>query len=86
MAMTRPTTSAECDANGWRPIETAPKDGTVILVALPEPICTIINWSVRRVATAYFQAQGHDWVVEGNWATRNHLDLTHWQPLPEPPE
>ena len=62
----------------WQPIETAPRDGTrVILAALDE--------FYVRVAEGYFD---DEWF----WSTDSYRELgregispTHWMPLPEPP-
>ena len=68
----------------WQEISTAPKDGTHILLALRKKVHTGINWSGKRVVSGYFHTQGHDWVLEGNWASK--IKPTHWMPLPEPPK
>lgn len=57
----------------WRPIETAPKDGTRILVHVPGFGQEISAWSLR-MATGE-----HEWFGLAR-------DPTHWMPLPEPPE
>jgi hypothetical protein len=66
----------------WQPIETAPKNGTVILVYR--------NLDGRQqMGTAYwgapFSASG--WITKG---TAGNTDMgllapTHWMPLPAPP-
>ena len=55
----------------WQPIDTAPKDGSIIDLwhrdygRIPE------NW----------------WVVEDAcWCGWDADDITHWMPLPEPPK
>lgn len=59
----------------WRPIETAPKDGTII---------DLFNGAVR-VPNCKFNVQRNVWI----WAhdgTKTGLEHpTHWMPLPEPP-
>jgi hypothetical protein len=59
----------------WLPIETAPKDGTCVLVV-----------SCGRVVTASFSKYSEKW-FDG---CLNDLDgteqPTHWMPLPAPPE
>ena len=70
----------------WQPIETAPEDGTRILILLPEKQavfkCRIIIGNCVR----------NNWWTEHNrWLSeyddRYHFDLdpTHWMPLPELP-
>ena len=61
----------------WQPIETAPKDGISILVALSrhnESITTVYwdsYWSLN---------------IAGSYAEDDEVEPTHWMPLPEPPE
>ena len=55
---------------GWMPIETAPKDGTRVLLSIREDGLTI----------GYYC--GGAWIYqESSWH-----NPTHWHPLPEPPE
>lgn len=63
----------------WQPIETAPKDGTSILVAAPGGVVTEASWSSRD--NGWFDAYG---LREDPWEG-NKLHPTHWMPLPEPP-
>lgn len=69
----------------WQPIETAPKDGTKILIyVLGEPI---VCWWAKP------GQYGDD--VTGGWFADHYHDMycydpefytpTHWQPLPPPP-
>lgn len=71
----------------WQPIETAPKDGTMILV-----------WdesSSPGVVAAYFLSETHDDEEWSGWIYGDQLLAdadpegplpTHWMPLPEPPK
>lgn len=57
----------------WQPIETAPKDGTRIIVI---PYGDIFDLSVS-------------WFIEGDdrWANWHWIEApTHWMPLPKPPK
>ena len=65
---------------GWQPIETAPKDGTRILLFVPP----------------YGASTGHYSPARSNWGEKASLWIahavlnkeaapTHWMPLPEPP-
>lgn len=66
-----PTAQAE----GWRPIETAPKDGKRILV---HPAIEVADaWS-----KAHWSAQNECWIVGGSPSGVLH---TAWHPLPPPP-
>lgn len=59
--------------DGWRPIETAPKDGTGLLV-----------YSDERIISAMWSVGADDWVEVVHGYT--FYDPTHWMPLPEPPK
>jgi len=55
----------------WQPIETAPKDGTHVLLYRED-------WADDIAAGWY----SHDWMQSnGTW----FLGATHWMPLPDPP-
>jgi len=62
--------------NQWQPIETAPKDGTVILATLPgSNVPQPIRFSL------------HGWRIEwDDWILSEEDHPTHWMPCPEPPE
>lgn len=65
----------------WRPIETAPKDGTQILILLsggdiivgPAPIEMTKQERIR-------------FARQGEWPDYKRFSATHWQPLPPPPK
>ena len=59
----------------WQPIETAPKDGRRIIAATPsytEPL--ILYWMNYNGLAAWW-----------DWDLDSYTDVTHWQPLPDPP-
>lgn len=60
----------------WQPIETAPRDGTVVMLWWP-------YWRSRTVI-GYYQSIAGTWC--SNEALSDHEPPTHWQPLPPPPE
>lgn len=81
----------------WRPIETAPKDGTAILLfggendanhtpSVPHPLSggpVVGLWS-----TYGWYEGGGEWITtffDGGMATVAREEPTHWMPLPEPP-
>jgi hypothetical protein len=59
----------------WQPIETAPKDGTHILVQTPFGMTTAYS-------TGYFIWTG---VFSADYDNPG-IEPTHWMPLPEPPK
>ncbi len=60
---------------GWQPIETAPKDGTRILI--------FAGYGLGVMTGAWLERQGREAFAE--IAGRN-VDPTKWMPLPPPPE
>lgn len=81
---------AEADAGGWRPIETAPRDGTYILIpgrtgrndriAVTIPEC--VSWRDCPLLGGLPDFQGGWRPIDDAQAARKP---THWMPLPEPP-
>lgn len=81
----------------WRPIETAPKDGTRVLIATPiegSPSIVLSAWWA-----ACFEAKGFkgtETIWRGAWTDGSvkswgyeemaEYKPTKWQPLPEPPK
>lgn len=93
--------------SGWKPIETAPKDGRAILLLSEEytsdvdgeiithaPKCAIGKWNPDGTSWVdeYGQLGGNTytlavtgvWSVNDAWYQPN--EVTHWMPLPPPPE
>jgi len=71
----------------WQPIETAPKDGTYILIApglWTGVTCGIGVYDLDRYAKkprAFWRR------VEGHGRSQSReVPPTHWMPLPEPPK
>ncbi len=71
--------------DNWKSIETAPKDGTKIL------LCSGTNW--KEIEIGYWVVVGYNG-VKGKWTTGFHcadegdfdiFNPTHWMPLPECP-
>lgn len=73
------------DLHGWQPIETAPKDGTLILVYGKGEY-----WAGQAVvAWSDFMEEWLGTIGDAaGWARIFHGDTqpTDWQPLPEPPK
>ena len=67
---------AVCANSGWLPIDTAPKDGTVVLAF------------ERNHSPDYYPCWFKQYMYEGAfWQNDYDSDPqpTHWQPLPKPP-
>lgn len=71
--------------DGWRTIDSAPKDGTPILVARDMGN----SWGWVRGTAYWVDVRGiSGWVARGITDPPGELGLgdpTHWQPLPPPP-
>lgn len=57
--------------SSWKPIATAPKDGTFILIGDKDGVTAIACWN----GTSWDDGDFHDHIV----------GITHWMPLPLPP-
>lgn len=79
------------DGMKWQPIETAPKDGTIILVGWRLPEDTemqewfVMQWGhIQR--NGLFPGDVGMWVAPNGSMTWHETNgPTHWMPLPEPP-
>lgn len=66
----------------WQPIETAPKDGTQVLLIRWVPDTRRHGWmDIDRWAT---KEEGRGWVGFGSF-NPEFWPATHWMPLPAPP-
>lgn len=68
----------------WQPIETAPKDGRLILAANADP-------AAQNMIVIYWEPGSIAFDVIGHWRASNHFvvtqsEITHWMPLPPAPE
>lgn len=63
--------------DAWKPIDTAPKDGTVILLGHSE-----------AVFDGWWDTYDNAWVdgETNGYGDLRSYDPTHWQPLPAPPK
>ena len=71
---------------GWQPIETAPRDDTLILLYAPIEH----RYTHERDWTAWCDSWDEKWRWTGNapeFESWSYLSAgpTHWMPLPEPP-
>ena len=77
------------NVRGWQPIETAPKDGTTVLVWFKTHGCMSARWTDRDEGPTSDYACWHvDDYKHGPYQVRGYRsgDDTHWMPLPEPPK
>ena len=63
----------ELALNPWQPIETAPRDGSRLLLFVPP----------YGPSTGHFCATSQRWYCHS--VLNKDADSTHWMPLPEPP-
>lgn len=68
---------AACGHQEWQDIETAPKDGTRILVHFWEPSQTLVAYFVDYDPFCWQAVSGERW---------NAKHASHWLPLPSPPK
>jgi hypothetical protein len=76
---------SEPDANGWMPIETAPKDGTKILLWM---VHQNAKYSADPVSEGWEAPVTAEWIDHngGGWTWYGLCGKpTKWQPLPNPP-
>lgn len=72
----------------WQSIDTAPIDGTKVLLwwrSCKEPS---IGWYAdpSNLFRSYYHFAQEGWICEGDEVIpKNQQDCTHWMPLPEPP-
>jgi hypothetical protein len=68
---------------GWQPIETAPKDGSFVLLFYPraEPPVSIGYWD-----DAFGIAKIAGWMMMEFDSAFSAVTPTHWMPLPPAPE
>lgn len=82
----------------WKPIESAPKDGTPIIIAITGgpngPIVGEARWYWEGESFEDAKKRGDWWWAgtqpedfhHGPVSEINFGDVNHWMPLPEPPE
>ncbi len=84
--------TAELDT--WQPIETAPKDGTAVLLCWAvDADKKMIDWQKEPKTADVFVQVASWWEIEDSWIVYAslvkenplHFTPTHWMPLPKPP-
>lgn len=75
--------------NGWQPIETAPKDGTVIIgwheVWHKQPLAAVWYQGTHDLKGGWYVAADGSPAIEsqGDWGTEYmQTHISHWQPMP----
>lgn len=72
----------------WQPIETAPRDGAMVLLFVPDGETddydeVLGDYRPQAIFVGY-------WVSEHHWRLAHYsafsFDPTHWMPLPRPPD
>lgn len=80
--------------NSWQPIYTAPKDGTVFDgygYVIPDSGITIEK-KLERIIECYWGKRDSCYISKIGWCSNGSdgwawaVELTHWMPLPTPPE
>ena len=74
-------------SNGWRPIESAPRDGTAILTVVAGFIPDVRQW-VEFAGKAQFSPDPEQFMEEDHFSQYfegTEYRPTHWMPLPSPP-
>jgi len=69
----------------WNPIETAPKDGTNILVYGKPTDIEGCEFRTAGVHAAYWDAIDRSFCLKGATWLGPFIAPSHWQHLPEPP-
>ena len=75
----------------WQPIETAPKDGTIVDLWFPllddDGDYEEEDIVLSRVADCHFSKKGNCWVNDVGFNLEIDFDgpPTYWMPLPKPP-
>jgi hypothetical protein len=64
----------------WRPITSAPRDGTRILAASLDGEIEIVRWDPEALWL------DHPWIATDGAAAWRHDVFTHWMPLPKLPK
>ncbi|MEC3912356.1 DUF551 domain-containing protein [Sphingobium sp. CR2-8] len=78
------------EAGEWRPIETAPKDGTWVLIYAPDLEIGVTMGCYYREEERNSESGrfvGGEWTgAEWDGAVSGYLRPTHWRPLPDAPQ
>lgn len=70
---------------GWQPIESAPKDGTCLILATLSGIASWPGFWDQGEHNYWGYSGWYDEMDRGNILTAEPYEATHWRPLPDPP-
>lgn len=71
----------------WKPIETAPKDGELVVIAKLNLILAIVEWGhLSYWCEDWFLPFDSDADESGQPFLGEDEQPTHWMPLPQPPK
>jgi hypothetical protein len=84
--MTKPDHSLSDGEDGWRPIETAPKDGSEVLILDSEEVVHHASYDGPSDGAIYGRTPStYNWFSRSCGQTISDHYVTHWRPLPAPP-
>ncbi len=70
----------------WQPIETAPRDGTDVLVLLHPEIAERTGYKVEICHYEKRPLLGETWTAQNDGFSTEVAGATHWMPLPPLPD
>ena len=73
----------------WQPIETAPRDNTIVLLCWPdEGVASDFppETAQMMIGTGYYETGAYQSYVGWMCDNQENLSPTHWMPLPEMPK
>lgn len=68
--------------NKWQPIETAPVDEWIMVVAVDEEKTWLPAVVIKKLDGLFYESYDED----GEGVDNNKWELTHWRPLPKLPK
>ena len=69
----------------WQPIETAPQDGSHLLLFGDIPGTELLGEQIGCVFSGYWNSIDEAWCATVSTWMGPFCSATHWQPLPPPP-
>lgn len=69
----------------WQPIETAPRDGTQVLLFGKQDPHEMVNFTGPLIFSGYHDVVDDAWCSTGTTWQGPFYTATHWMPLPPPP-